>query len=80
MARRDYAHASKGQLYCIEWPEWHIECAAEGCDESTLVAETGRCSSLREAEKHVSSGKSQIEDGWAKRGGLWYCPQHAKGR
>lgn len=77
MSRRDYAKTPRGKLYSVEWPEWHVECAHEGCGEMTQVTTMGEATTLREAEKIArNTDKSQMDDGWKNRGGLWYCPVH----
>jgi hypothetical protein len=77
MARRSYNETVKGKLYCIEWPEWHVECAADGCREDGLVSPLGEESNLRDAEKRANAGKGDQLKGWVKRDGRWYCPAHA---
>lgn len=77
MSRRNFHQAAKGQLYAVEWPEWHVECAASGCDETALVAETGRCSTLREATVRSHRRDCDALHDWKNRKGFWYCPKHA---
>ncbi len=76
MARRNFANAVQGQVYCIEWPEWHVECAHPHCGETVVVSPTGECDTLREAEKAANHNRSGQLDGWKKERGLWYCPKH----
>ncbi len=72
MPRRNYSTAKRGQVYASEWPEWHVDCAAEDCEEHALVAELGEAFTIAQAEAH----KAELH-GWEKRKGLWYCPRHA---
>jgi hypothetical protein len=78
MPRRNYQQARKGQVYAVEWPEWHVECAEEGCDSHALVAGVGECMTAAQAESEAIRGFGDIK-GWERRDGLWYCPQHARG-
>lgn len=75
MARRTFRTAKQGQCYCVEWPEWHVDCAGEGCDQSFLIAELGEATTSQEAElrmrRAVEEGKAS---GWGRKSGLWYCP------
>lgn len=66
MPRRNFQTAKKGQVYAVEWPEWHVDCAEPNCEAHAL------------AEAEETSKKSRDCEGWVKRKGLWYCPQHAK--
>jgi hypothetical protein len=78
MPRRTYHNTRKGQLFASEWPEWHVDCAAEGCGEHLLVAALGEAMTAREAEKCLKSRDTPDESkGWTRRGGLWYCPDHS---
>jgi hypothetical protein len=70
MARR--WRAPKGQCYCIEWPEWHVDCADPDCGESVVLAGLGEATNIREAEKRGA----EIATGWVRVGRCWYCPQH----
>lgn len=74
MARRSYATAKRGQPYAIEWPEWHVECACEGCEATALVAELGSAGNAVEAERKAA--KSRELEGWKRVSGLWRCPEH----
>jgi hypothetical protein len=56
----------------VEWPEWHVDCAQEGCEESILVAGLGEAYTVREAEKAARIASDL--HGWKRAGGLWYCP------
>jgi hypothetical protein len=76
MARRNYTKTEKGMLYCIEWPEWHVECAANGCEEQALVAALGMATNIREAERVANNNKEEQLEGWKKRSGKWCCPNH----
>ena len=79
MTRRSYSQADKGQVYCVECPEWHVECAAADCTIAALVANSGDANTAREAERLMVSGNiedSGIEGKWTRRGGLWFCPDH----
>lgn len=75
MPRRNYNQARPGQVYASEWPEWHVDCAEPGCEESVVVAGCGEAYTARAAEQQAA-GNAEC-DGWRKRGGLWYCPRHA---
>jgi hypothetical protein len=75
MPRRSFSQAGKGQVYCVEWPEWHVECAE--CESVALIASIGECNTAREAEKLLAHNRIQDgSTGWKKRNGLWYCPDH----
>lgn len=41
MSRRTIQQCEKGELYAIEWPEWHVDCAHEDCEESVCVSGLG---------------------------------------
>jgi len=75
MPRRQRKDVEPGQLYAVEWPEWHVQCRQKGCDETYLTAETGVAMTLREAERVMRDRASK--DGWDYRKGFWYCPAHA---
>ena len=55
-----------GLAYCVEWPEWHVDCAHNGCDESLPVAPLGECWTAPEAEKRLRV--RETEDVRAARG------------
>ena len=74
--RRNYHTAKPGQVYASEWPEWHVDCASEGCREHTLVAGLGEAYTIAEAEKSARTNRECA--GWHKIKGLWYCPCHAR--
>ena len=78
MPRRSCRQALPGQLYAIEWPEWHVDCAAQGCNESTTIAGLGEAMDLKEAEKMATTANRYLK-GWTKIKGLWHCPKHATG-
>jgi hypothetical protein len=75
MARRKYHSTPKGKLYCVEWPEWHVECANPNCDNAHMVAALGEASTAAEAERRaLGDSKRGKADGWVCLKGLWYCP------
>jgi rubredoxin len=74
MPRRDIRRAKDGQVFCVEWPEWHVHCPV--CGRTALVASIGGCSSVREAEAILKVGQQEDEGGqWKKINKLWYCPK-----
>jgi hypothetical protein len=75
MPRRTYHRSRPGELYASEWPEWHVDCAAEGCTANMVAAGLGECMTLREARKSLVSAAPL--EGWTIRRGLAYCPLHA---
>lgn len=78
MPRRTWRHVKKGQLYAVEWPEWHVDCAVEDCDESLLVCPLGEQGTARDAESVMKRKETEDDSsGWKKVKGLWYCPVHA---
>lgn len=74
MPRRTFRQVEKGQCYCVEWPEWHVDCAGTDCENSHLLAPLGEASTAAEAhergKRDVEAGKA---DGWIVRNGRWYC-------
>ena len=79
MPRRSFHQARQGQVYAIDWPEWHVQCA--DCEEHCHISSIGECSTAREAERLLR--ENDVEDSsasghWKKKNGLWYCPIHAK--
>lgn len=74
MARRSYSKAVPGQLYAVEWPEWHIECPL--CDARAFIVPMGEASTLKQAESVMASNGGEEGQGWVKRNGLWQCPKH----
>lgn len=77
MPRRTHRQAKRGQLFASEWPEWHVNCAVEDCNETLLVSALGECMTLKEAEKAIRSKQTEDDSkGWRYSKGLWYCPQH----
>lgn len=73
--RRTYLRARRGQVYCIEWPEWHVECAK--CGHSCHISACGEIETVAEADKRMHTGK--VEDSttsglWMCKNGLWHCP------
>lgn len=81
MPRRD-SRTQDGKVFASEWPEWHVVCAVEGCEESGLVAGLGECYTAREAEKIARKnaaddpeGKYSEMSGWTLSDGLWVCPK-----
>lgn len=65
--------APKGKLYCIEWPEWHAECADPLCHEQTLIVPTGEAMSLKMATVQATSNNVV---GWDCVRQEWRCPAH----
>lgn len=76
MPRRNYQTAKKGQVYAIEWPEWHVECAHPKCHASSFVAGLGEAFTVAEADKEALTEPEMKH--WKKINGLWYCPIHAE--
>lgn len=72
--RRSYQQAKNGQPYCIEWPEWHVDCAFAGCECDELMANLGEAHTIKEAEARF---KADGTKGWTKSGGVWFCPTHS---
>jgi hypothetical protein len=77
MARRSFEKAIPGQIYAIEWPEWHVDCGKPGCDTSTLVVGLGEALTLKEAEKAIKNASNSWLEGWRRVGDLWFCPAHS---
>ena len=76
MPRRSWRHSEAGQLYCVEWPEWHVECAK--CEVRELICPCGECDTLKVAEKEAKRrSKEPLDDfyGWKCIDSSWYCPQ-----
>lgn len=77
MPRRSYNKAIKGQVFASEWPQWHIECAVDECEEMLLVAAQGEAFTTKEAEKKLKEHDTEDESkDWTLYKGLWYCPNH----
>lgn len=74
MARRSRKNAERGQLYAAEWPEWHVDCAHEGCQEHQLAVDLGEAYTLREA----TALWREDTNGWTCRAGRWFCPAHSE--
>lgn len=72
MSRRQHKDAEPGQPFSSEWPEFHVECADEFCDEAILMTGQGEAFTVREAEKKFRKDTQ----GWVKRNGRWFCPKH----
>jgi hypothetical protein len=65
--------APKGKLRCVEWPEWHADCAEPGCDEETLIVPTGEAMSLKAAEAQATI---KNVEGWDCVRREWRCSAH----
>ena len=81
MPRRSIETAKPGQLYAVEWPEWHVHCAVRGCKETALVAPSGECITVDDAERRAKRDRDNTNleiGGWKKIKGLWHCEHHAK--
>ena len=77
MARRDITRTQRGHPFAVEWPEYHVDCRALECPERALMTATGVAMNWRKAEQYVREhGFEEGGEGWLKRGGFWYCPQH----
>ena len=79
MARRSYQQAADGQVYAVEWPEWHVTCAAADCEVTCHVSACGECMTAREADARLKRGDVEdcaVQGRWHKSHGLWYCPIH----
>lgn len=72
MPRRTFRTALKGQVYAVEWPEWHADCAHPDCEEHTVIALLGEAHNIADAEGCAT----QTAPMWSKFGGFWYCPKH----
>ncbi len=77
MPRRDYLYTPKGKLYCVNWPEWHVECGSPDCGENTMLCAAGEAGTVREAQRLARAGDGGVDpQGWKLIDGLWYCPRH----
>ena len=77
MARRTIIRTQRGHPFAVEWPEYHVDCHHEGCQKRAMLTATGEAMNWRVAEKHVREhGFADGGEGWLKRWGCWYCPQH----
>ena len=77
MARRNITRTQRGHPFAVEWPEYHVDCHTPGCPERAMLTATGMAMNWRTAEQYVR--KHWFADGgegWKKRRGYWYCPQH----
>jgi hypothetical protein len=73
MPRRHHGNVDRGEVYCSEWPEWHVDCAVEHCQDHVCLAGPGECWKWQEAESKFHEDGT---DGWTKHKGRWYCPAH----
>ena len=75
MPRRSWQRARQGQLFCIECPEWHVECSL--CGERRFLVPMGEAQTARAAEERLKRGETEDDTtGWRKVKGLWQCPKH----
>lgn len=72
--RRQHKDVIPGQVYCVDWPEWHVECATPGCDECDLLAPSGEAFTVKDAERQYKKNTENMVKKWRKKNGLWYCP------
>jgi hypothetical protein len=76
---RTHRTADKGQVYASLWVEFHVDCAADGCDSHLLVAELGYVNDVGAAEKLLRQHETGDDsEGWVCRKKRWYCPKCAK--
>ena len=77
MPRRTWQRCANGKPYAVEWPEWHLDCGEENCNEHLLIAPSGEVLNARDAERRMKMKKTEdLSDGWHKVNGLWYCQSH----
>ena len=77
MARRDITRTQRGRPFAVEWPEYHVDCHEPECPERACLTATGMAMNWRAAERYVRDhGFEDGGEGWQKRWGFWYCPQH----
>lgn len=79
MARRDHSRAEKGQIFAVEWPEWHVDCTVPACRELAMLCATGEAMDIREAERKALRNAAAAGDaeGWRRKKGCGICPSHA---
>lgn len=79
--RHDMSHVERGMPYAVEWPEYHVDCGYDGCDEHALLTHTGEVATRKAAERAVSErGFAEGGEGWKKKQGRWYCSVHGPQR
>lgn len=66
-----------GRPYRLDFPEFHVDCAASDCDARALLTESGRAWSVRQAEAYARQAGPDEGEGWTYRQGRWWCPAHA---
>jgi hypothetical protein len=75
--RKDITKVEKGVPYVVEWPEYHVACAHEECNETALLTHTGEAATRKEAEQLVKErGFADGGEGWQKYQGKYWCSQH----
>jgi len=68
MTRRAWSKARPGQLFAIEWPEWHFDCP--GCGKQVHLVDAGMAYTLPQAEVLGQQSREGI-----RIKGKWYCPE-----
>jgi len=67
---------TRGRPYRIDFPEYHVDCAASDCEARALMTECGKAWSVRQAEAHARRYGLDEGEGWTHHRGRWYCPAH----
>lgn len=79
--RKGWGRVKQGIPYAVEWPEYHVDCAAEDCKERARLTTMGDAWSRQDAENQVRErgGFEDGGEGWLKKYGRWWCPTHLQG-
>lgn len=67
-----------GRPYRVDFPEYHVDCAAPACEARALMTESGKAWTAQQAEAHARQWGMDEGEGWSRRGGRWYCPAHVR--